>query len=50
MKVFLFGMTLAGLLLGSAAEVETQFLMWADVVASLILMVGAISSLFLKRE
>ena len=50
MRVFFFGMTLAGLLLGSAAEVETQLLMWADVVMSLILMVGAISSLFLKRE
>jgi hypothetical protein len=49
MKVFLFGMTLAGLLLGSASQVETAFLMWADIVMSLVLMVGSISSLFLKR-
>ena len=50
MSVFLFGMTLAGLLLGSAAQVENQMLMWADVVVAMILMVGAISSLFLKRD
>lgn len=50
MRVFLFGMTLSVLLMGSATEVETQLLMWADIVMSLILMVGAISSLFLKRE
>ena len=49
MSVFLFGMTLAGLLLGSAAQVENQLLMWADVVTAVILMVGAISALFLKR-
>ena len=49
MKVFLFGMTLAGLLLGSAAEVDNQLLLWGDVVMSLVLMVGAVSSLFIKR-
>jgi hypothetical protein len=50
MSVFLFGMTLAGLLLGSAAEVDTPLLMWANVVTSLILMVGAIAGLFVKRD
>lgn len=49
MSVFLFGMTLAGLLLGSATQVENQLLMWADVIMSVVLMVGAVSSLFLKR-
>lgn len=50
MSVFLFGMTLAGLLLGSAAQVDNQWLMWADVIAGCILMVGAVSGLFLKRD
>lgn len=49
MSVFLFGMTLAGLLLGSATQVENQLLMWADVVMASILLVGSISSLLLKR-
>ena len=50
MSVFIFGMTLAALLLGSATQVENQWLMWADVIVSCILMVGAVSSLFLKRD
>lgn len=50
MSVFLFGMTLAGLLLGSAAQVENQALMWADVIMGVVLMVGAVSGLFLKRD
>jgi len=50
MSVFLFGMTLAGLLLGSAAEVENQLLMWADVIGGVVMMLGAITSLFVKRQ
>ncbi len=50
MQVFLFGVTLAGLLLGSATQVENQMLMWADVIMGVILMVGAVSGLFLKKR
>jgi hypothetical protein len=50
MNVFIFGMTLAALLLGSAAEVDTPFLLWANVFMSLILMVGAVAGLFTKRD
>jgi hypothetical protein len=49
MRVFLFGMALAGLLLGSASQVTNQLLMWADVIVATLLMIGAISSLLTKR-
>jgi len=50
MQVFWFGMTLAGLLLGSATQVDNKVLMWADVIASVILGLGSITSLFVKRD
>ena len=49
MSVFVFGMTLAGLLLGSAAEVTTPLLRGFDFAAALFLIIGAIASLFKNR-
>lgn len=45
MRVFIWGMVLAGLFIWSASEVSNKTLMWLDVIVGVLMAVGGVASL-----